>query len=240
MLAGSRPSGLPPLRAVRAVLRKRRRGAAPLPRVPAVCGSCRRERCAQLSDDPTVACGPRRQNFTSEKKSYRKAKRGRHQGDRARIEAVDLDPHQPVPLQRTDEADVALGLEVEIEIEEKLDVLAGAITERRKPLVELLLDLQRRVELGSAGRATETGHRCADDWLRRIIVRAPAPKSSPWTLAMRYRRFTLTAASSMLVVSSATVRFSPTHSGWWVSMPVAYSRARSPLTCRSRDSSAPN
>ena len=28
MLAGSRPSGLPPLRAVRAVLRKRRRGAA--------------------------------------------------------------------------------------------------------------------------------------------------------------------------------------------------------------------
>jgi hypothetical protein len=41
-----------------------------------------------------------------------------------------------VPLQRTDEAD-ALGLEVEIEIEEKLDVLAGAITERRKLLVEL-------------------------------------------------------------------------------------------------------
>ena len=101
--------------------------------------------------------------------------RATDEGERARIEAVDLDPHQPVPLQRTDEADVALGLEVEIEIEEKLDVLAGAITERRKPLVELLLDLQRRVELGSAGRATETGHRCADDWLRRIIVRAQRP-----------------------------------------------------------------
>jgi len=31
-----------------------------------------------------------------------------------------------VPLERTDEADVALGLEVEIEIVEELDVLAGA------------------------------------------------------------------------------------------------------------------
>jgi putative tryptophan/tyrosine transport system substrate-binding protein len=41
-----------------------------------------------------------------------------------------------------------------------------------------------------------------------------------------------TASSSMLVVSLATVRFLKTLSGWWVSMPVAYSRARSPPTCR--------
>jgi hypothetical protein len=57
----------------------------------------------------------------------------RREGERARIEAVDLDPHQPVPLQRTDEADVALGLEVEIEIEEELDVLAGTASCCRAP-----------------------------------------------------------------------------------------------------------
>jgi hypothetical protein len=54
--------------------------------------------------------------------------------------------------------DVALGLEVEIEIEEELDVVAGAITEGAKLFVERLLDAERRVELGSAGRATEAGH----------------------------------------------------------------------------------
>ena len=63
-----------------------------------------------------------------------------------------------MPLQRTDKADVALGLKVEIEIEEELDVLAGAITEARKLFVERLLDADRRVELGSTGRATEAGH----------------------------------------------------------------------------------
>ena len=61
-------------------------------------------------------------------------------------------------LQRTDEADVAFGLEVEIEIEEEFDVLAGAIAEACKLIVERLLDADRRVELGSAGRATEAGH----------------------------------------------------------------------------------
>ena len=54
-------------------------------------------------------------------------------------------------LQRTDEADVAFGLEVEIEIEEDLDVIAGAITEACKLFVERLLNADRRVELGSAG-----------------------------------------------------------------------------------------
>jgi hypothetical protein len=63
-----------------------------------------------------------------------------------------------VSLQRTDEADVAFGLEVEIEIEEEFDVLAGAIAEACKLIVERLLDADRRVELGSAGRATEAGH----------------------------------------------------------------------------------
>jgi hypothetical protein len=59
--------------------------------------------------------------------------RATDEGERARIEAVDLDLHQPVPLQRTDEADVALGLEVEIEIEEELDVLAGTASCCRAP-----------------------------------------------------------------------------------------------------------
>ena len=72
----------------------------------------------------------------------RRSDRATDESERAWIEAVDLDPHQPVPLQRTDEADVALGLEVEIEIEEELDVLAGAITERPKLFVERILDVE--------------------------------------------------------------------------------------------------
>jgi len=75
-------------------------------------------------------------NWRRPKKAFaareRCSDRATDEGERARIEAVDLDPHQPVPLECTDEADVALGLEVEIEIEEELDVLAGAITETRK------------------------------------------------------------------------------------------------------------
>src|SRR5581483_8129334 len=74
------------------------------------------------------------------------------EGERTRIEAVNLDPHQPVPLQRADEADVALGLEVEIEIDKELDVLACAITKGSKLFIERLLDAERRIELGSAGR----------------------------------------------------------------------------------------
>src|SRR6185437_6248971 len=76
----------------------------------------------------------------------------------------DLDPHQPVPLERTNEADVALGLEVEIEIEQELDVLVSAITEGRKLFVERTLDAERRIELGPARRAAEAGH---------VEVRAP-------------------------------------------------------------------
>src|SRR4029077_9585446 len=50
----------------------------------------------------------------------RRSDRATDESERAWIEAVDLDPHQPVPLQRTDEADVALGLEVEIDIAEEI------------------------------------------------------------------------------------------------------------------------
>jgi len=49
-------------------------------------------------------------------------------------------------------------LKLKLRSRKKLDVLAGAITERRELLVERLLDADRRVELGSAGRATEAGH----------------------------------------------------------------------------------
>ena len=38
--------------------------------------------------------------------------RATDEGERARIEAVNLDPHQPMPIERTNEADVALGLSV--------------------------------------------------------------------------------------------------------------------------------
>ena len=44
--------------------------------------------------------------------------RATDKGERARIEAINLDPHQPMPIERTDQADVPLGLKIEIEIEE--------------------------------------------------------------------------------------------------------------------------
>ena len=55
------------------------------------------------------------------------------------IEAVDLDPHQAMTLvlERAHEADVALRLEVEIEVDQELDVVAGAVAEGRKLLVML-------------------------------------------------------------------------------------------------------
>ena len=42
----------------------------------------------------------------------------------------------------TDEADVALTLEVEIEIKEELDIITSASTERPKLFVERILDVE--------------------------------------------------------------------------------------------------
>jgi hypothetical protein len=58
-------------------------------------------------------------------------------------------------LERADKADVALGFEVEVEIEQELDVLAGAVAEGCELLVERLLNAQRRIWLGPAWRADE-------------------------------------------------------------------------------------
>ena len=54
-----------------------------------------------------------------------------------------------MPIERTNEADVALGLSVEIEIEEELDFLT-TIAKGAKLFVQRLLDVEREVELGSA------------------------------------------------------------------------------------------
>src|SRR5262249_33633426 len=88
----------------------------------------------------------------------RRSDRATDERERTRIEAVDLDPHESVPLERADEADIALGLEIEIEVDEELDVLAGALAQARKLLVELLLDPERRIELRAAGRTSKAGH----------------------------------------------------------------------------------
>src|SRR5262249_43451137 len=80
----------------------------------------------------------------------RRRDRAADQGKRTRIEAVDLDPHQPGSLDRAHEANVALGLEVEIEIEQALDVLAGAVAECCELLVKGCFDGERRIELRSA------------------------------------------------------------------------------------------
>jgi len=63
-----------------------------------------------------------------------------------------------VRLQQTDEAYLALCLEVKIEVEEELDVLAGALAKARKLLVKFFLNPEGRVEFGAAGRTNKAGH----------------------------------------------------------------------------------
>jgi hypothetical protein len=108
-----------------------------------------------------------------------------------------------VSLQRTDEADVAFGLEVEIEIEEEFDVLAGAIAEACKLIVERLLDADRRVELGSAGRATEAGH---------VEFRTPTVEQKK--VGLKRREALLAHSPSLRMSSRVRIGGRPIFSAW--------------------------
>ena len=61
-------------------------------------------------------------------------------------------------LERADEADVAFGLVVEVEIQEELDVVACALAEGRELLVERFFHRERRVQLRPALGAAEARH----------------------------------------------------------------------------------
>jgi hypothetical protein len=60
-------------------------------------------------------------------------------------------------LEGAHQPDIALGLEVEIEIEQELDLVARTVAEGPELPVECLLDAERRIELWSSGRANESG-----------------------------------------------------------------------------------
>src|SRR5262245_18179125 len=72
----------------------------------------------------------------------RRGNRAADQRERSWIEAVYLDPHEAMLslLERANEADVTLGLEVEVEVEQKLDLPAGTVAKGCELLVECFLN----------------------------------------------------------------------------------------------------